>query len=431
MRIKSALTVEVLPMRIKPVLTALVLDLCFENLLITCFCTFVGLHFFCTAGSMKHAAKESDNMEKILFQRGSFIIKLSTIADSKIVDLLADTLWGTPGKLQYRQKNLHTYLPLNQNTHWISVYRGEQILGVFVLLKRMIHIGKQSIAAYHIRYLAAAASLLIGSAKSAGENDKKQRKSPIRDAFMQIFEDPAVIDPDYIPGTAAVYYAYVEGENVRSMQMTADFGLSPSRVFSALPFSRFSPKKHPLVSAPENHELEFIKSRLLEKYSQFGFFFADHLFYEGEYLVYREAEKIVAGVKIIQQNWILESMPGISGKLLLNVLPKIPVASKILDPKDFKFLLFDHFFSSPGFEHCLYPLLETALSLHRVNMGLIWADRESPLAKMVLADNKLGFIAKIKSAANATLITRYHHCDDEMVQFLKERPVYLSSFDMA
>lgn len=372
-------------------------------------------------------------MERILFERGSFAIKLRTVADSDIVDLLAGTLWGTPGKLQYRQQNLRKYLPLNLNPCWVSTHRGDKIMGVFCILRRKIQVQGSLMDAYHIRYLAAASDILISTAPDAvsGSVQRKQRKSPIRDAFMQVFEDPMVVDPERDPNAPCVYYAYIEYDNSRSIQMTANFGFSGSRTFSALPFSRFFPKSHAGITRIQDHEKPELRQHWISNFTRQSFFFDDHLFYLGQTYVCKVDGRIVASVNAINQHWQIESMPGFSGKLLLNVFPKLPFFSKILDPDNFRYVLFDQIYLENGFEDRLYPILETALADNKVNMGLIWADTESALASQVKADNKLGFIAAIKSEANAALITRFHHTDDKTKDFLLQNPLYLSALDMA
>ncbi len=368
-------------------------------------------------------------MDTILFERGSFSIRLQSEPSEQVIDLLAGTRWGTPGKLQYRQLNLRKNLPLNLNARWITTYRGDQLLGVFAILKRQIIIKNESLDAYHVRYLAASASILTGAGKDA--TVKKQRKSPIRDSFLKIFEDPTVIDPDRKPDAPCVFYAYVEQGNIRSMQMDADFGFVQTRTFSAITFSRFFPSLNKQVAEPDKDDFSRLEELLRQRFAGHGFFFDDHLFYKGKYLVFKDKNRIVAGVKVILQNWAIDYMPGLSGKIMLNVLPKLPILSKIMKPENFEFLLFDHIVLLPGYEHCIYPLLESALAAYKVNMGLIWADVEDPVNSLVSTGGKLGFIARIKERANAELTARYHNCDRDTIRFLEENPLFLSSFDMA
>lgn len=80
----------------------------------------------------------------------------------------------------------------------------------------------------------------------------------------------------------------------------------------------------------------------------------DRLFYGGNYFVLEAGGEIVAGVQANPVRWRLVSMPGLSGKLIMHVVPHLPVMGRLIQPDRYAFAALEALYVRPGHgRHCL------------------------------------------------------------------------------
>ena len=51
---------------------------------------------------------------------------------------------------------------------------------------------------------------------------------------------------------------------------------------------------------------------------------------EAPYFVWEENGEVLAGVEVKSIHWAIKSIPGLGGKIIVNVIPKLPFISHIL-----------------------------------------------------------------------------------------------------
>ena len=99
-----------------------------------------------------------------------------------------------------------------------------------------------------------------------------------------------------------------------------------------------------------------------------------YLFKNNDYYVYKVNGKIVAGIQVFDVHWRIDAMPGLKGKLLVKLLPYIPLIKRIINPKDYQFLATEGLFWENGYESKVQELLETVLAEKNKNSMLMWFD---------------------------------------------------------
>jgi hypothetical protein len=171
--------------------------------------------------------------------------------------------------------------------------------------------------------------------------------------------------------------------------------------------------------------------RLMDQYKETNFFFTSHVFHIGDYYVFEKENEIVAGLQAISDHWVVQNLPGVSGKLIMALLPSMPLLSRLFNPRDFKLALFEGIFVKPGHEADLFRLMESVLADMGLHTAFIPADSESPLFEIVHQPHKLGLLNRLVSETPVQLIARFQGFSEAEVAAFREQPAYISAFDMA
>lgn len=228
---------------------------------------------------------------------------------------------------------------------------------------------------------------------SSSENPFKS--SSIRKAAQEVFKNPAEFLGDVKENQKAIFYGYVELDNEESLNICRQFEFQPTTQFQILPFSRLSPKKDERVGLVYEKEKEAVKASIRGAYEHCSFFTPQGLFRIGDYYVLRKKGEIVAGVQAIPEKWVIENLGGLSGSILMGLLPRLPWLSRLFNPNDFNFLLFEGGFWKPGHIEDYLSLLESVL----------W--EKGYYSAMILADEKDESLNHIK---NLGTLARFTNC---------------------
>ena len=78
------------------------------------------------------------------------------------------------------------------------------------------------------------------------------------------------------------------------------------------------------------------------------------------------------------------------GKIILNVVPMIPLLNRLFNPKKFEFLIFEGLFFKSGKEHRLHELFESLLVTEKLYSALFWMDKKCPVYNSLNKYGKLG-----------------------------------------
>ena len=153
------------------------------------------------------------------------------------------------------------------------------------------------------------------------------------------------------------------------------------------------------------------------------------IFLHDNYFVIRENGEIVAGCQFHRVHWVINRMPGMMGKVLMNVIPLIPVLNKLFNPKKFEFLGFEGIYVKPGFENKLVELFEGLLAKEKLKSAMYWMGKSCPVRKRILENSKTGLIHSFIKESDVFIMAAFHDLNDEEISDLKSRPLFVSGFD--
>lgn len=370
-----------------------------------------------------------------LFQRGSWSLEKSTKAAPELVDLLANTIWGTPGKTLYQHLDTRQRVLQLQGAHYLNLRRAGKLTAGLTLCQRRTQDASGHSNAFYIRYLSMAEALRVKrpNALSAGPDAALMIRpgSFLKNALYELFQEPdRLADP--LQDTANTFlYAYVESENRRSRQICNAFGFERIRSFTTLPFSRFFPKRHQQVNKAQAGDQAEILEHVEAQYQGYNLLFTDHLFPGDHYYVFKKAEKIVAGVRAMPVHWVINNLPGISGKLTLHLVPYLPLISRLFNPGGFRFAAFEGLFFLPGHEQELFALLEGVLAELQLHTALFSLDNESDLFQFLLSSGQLGLLHHLHAASAVDVLVRFAADPAANLAAYRKAPAYISALDLS
>lgn len=348
-------------------------------------------------------------------------LEVTTKAPSDVRALLTSTVYGMEGKMQYRHKNASLRIDQLINPHFIVLRRAGKLLGTAGFLFREITFNQQRIPSYYVRYLS-----IVNKLQSERKTRKNYKLGLIKSGLQEIITEHFSSKSD-----PAVLYSYIEEKNKFSLDLCELYGFQKIRELSTFIFSRVSPKKNPCVFLYEEKDASFIQSQLAKEYKEYNFFFTEAVFKGGNYYVYKENEKIVAGIKATKTEWEVLNIPGFTGFLIQNLFPYLPLLSRLFNSKSMRFVAFEAAFCEEGSEDLLIKLMESSCAMENCNLGILWADSESELATKMKASGDLGLLNKLKKDVPANIVAKLINIGTKEKQLFFEQPAYISALDLS
>lgn len=368
-------------------------------------------------------------------------VKVEQEPGEEIRNHLKNTVLGTPGKLRYKHTSFDTKFPFLGRIYFIILRKADKLLGSIAFSLREVGFADRTLDAWYIRYFSVHAPLRDKTYKrqrlKRSEKKKlKKKKKPHGDSLLKNFVQPYFDEPDnYLleaegKNLPSVIYAYVERENLRSWNFTELVGCETVGQIHTSIFSRYSPKKHPDVSAIEASEKEAMLDRLREFYRNYTFFTTQNIFYGDHYLVYRKDGEILAGCQANPEVWKLYDYPGGINKFLMKHATRLPVIRKMFVPGYQQFIAIEGIWYKEGCEKYLHALFETACAIHGEYSAVIWLDGNSPLHKKIRELGRLGIIDRLLKTAEGDIRVKFNGDEEKNRQAYYDLPAYISCFDM-
>lgn len=346
------------------------------------------------------------------------LFKRDTIPPQSVFDLLKSTLIGTNGTLYQLLDTEQKIHDLHQPT-FIYLERNEKAIANFTVCKRDITIGDSTAPSLYIRYFAVAHLFQGGQSKSEG-------KSEFHAYFKALF-NTSNYNPVLPKYEKVMYWAFIDPDNFRSFNMNEQFGFQTIGSFKTTAFSRVNPK-HTTVERAKSNDHKFILGAIRSFYKGYQLFSPIHLFEHDHYFLIRKKGEIVCGIQANPVHWKIKNLPGISGRLMLKLAPKIPRIKKLINPENHQFLATEGLFWKPGFECEIVNLLEGVLAITGHHSLLIWTDsKNDSISELAI---KWGFIQRMKKNNLVHIVAKFNGYSDKEISELRERPKYLSGFDM-
>lgn len=297
--------------------------------------------------------------------------------------LIARTVLGSNGA-RYRHINPLEQLHKLDNPLYFSLLSNEQCLGNITLCQRN--------KSLYLRYF----TFHPGFQASINPLKKsKPHKSILKNQINEFFNS-------VMSGQHPSIYAYIEPENIRSLALATEFDFTKQADITMFHFSRRFPKTSNQFKILTYEEaIPFIRSQ-----------FCDQTYYfenpkSGVYAGWFIHNKLTIIARFHTGCWEIQSLKGRFGKVLLKIIPWIPVIKKLIAPAHHKFAAFDSFLSlnSSIDSKAVNDFLTAGLAHFQVHHMMHWVDENSTESQYI-AHIRWGLLHKILGKASINLVVK-------------------------
>jgi hypothetical protein len=370
---------------------------------------------------------------KTVFSYKNLEVKVSKETNDEINSLLASTIVGSEGGMQYTMRDIPARIANYGDTiRLVSLIRNFSLAAVIGACYRECVLGSSIHRCTYLRFLSFRQQ--YQTEKVIRKNARKEKESSTTDTFrnqaLRIFSKPHLLDfPGVQENDRHLLYCFVESKNERSKNLIQQAGYEYIRSFLTLAFSRFNPKPDPRVSVITPEEFPVVLEQLRRFYDGYSFYFDPFQSHTHCYHVLRENGRIIAGVSAIPTVYVIRNVPGVWGWIMMKVLPFAPLFRKLFSPGHFRFVSLGSIFYEPGREETLAPLFESVCAASGLNTALTWADDRGPLFDSLRATVRMGALNRMLNAKPGLIYARFLNYSDEEKEKFYDAPAYISGFD--
>lgn len=350
-------------------------------------------------------------MEKsLILKDGNFSIWKEKGIPVEAIEFLDSISWGSEGAV-YEHKNTRENFRFITNPYLISITDNEKIIGTAVFCNPLVMVAGQTFNYYYTRYFASSPVI--------------RGKGVVKKLAIRVMS--SVREGETMK---TIFVGFVEKGNKSSYKVSESAGYRNIGTIKTVGFSRFFPKKAARIQQIRNEaEKKEIIKLLKNQYRQHALVQFDYLFIHDNYFVIREKGEIVAGCQFHKAHWVINKMPGLMGKIILKIVPRLPLLNKLFNPKKFEFLAFEGLFFIPGKEKLLYELFEGLLAREKLKSALFWMGEKCPWYKAIKQYGRSGLINKFVKDSDVYIMASYQNMTDEEVFATENSPLYASGFD--
>ncbi len=312
----------------------------------------------------------------IFYQEGQITITVGQTFDDFAVALLKKTIYGTKGP-KYQHTGQEVKLRDIKNPIFFILRRKDETIGFYCLCEREIGVGTEKYLGYYGRYLA------------VDENYKGN-------GYGKLLKKVAVEYVETHGSSPSVLYSYIEENNTKSLIISQKMGFASITTLDTVVFSRLYPKADNRVSRINKIELPAILEKLESQNADTIFRTFENINYQNNYFILKENGRIVAGLQANPARWKIIEMAGLGGKILLKVLPNIPILKRLINPENYDFVAIEGIFIESGSDEFLYPLMEGVLHHFSMTSALFELDSKSKILKIFKDRGNLGLLNAVK-----------------------------------
>lgn len=224
-------------------------------------------------------------------------------------------------------------------------------------------------------------------------------------------------------------FAYIEETTEITLNISEHTGHSIEADIPLQLFSRLMPRRDERAGHIREAELQPVLQGLERLYANHELADFHSSIRPEETYVYRRDDRITASMQAELLNWEIVSMPGLFGRLLLDVAPRLPGWNNILNLRDLKVLRFGNIFFEKDLKVDLFSLAESCLAAHGARVGLIMLDSKSKVLQTLLSYGNFGLLSRALKG-NVKLHIEAANMSEDLLSRLKKRPLLVSPADV-
>ena len=348
--------------------------------------------------------------KRLILQEDEYSIWRHEGIPDEALEFLDRIAWGNDGAV-YEHKNTEEHIRLLHCPTLMAVHEYDKIQGTAVFCNTMVTAGNAEYNCYYIRYFAS-------SKEIRGKGVMKKYGIKVMESVREDEKEKTI------------FFACIERGNKASYRTVESAGYENIGVIKTNGFSRYFPATNKNMEQVTSDEVrKEVLSLLKKQYEEHAIVQFNSIFLHDDYFVIRENGEIVAGCQFHRVHWVINRMPGIMGKIVMNVVPMIPILNKLFNPKQFEFLAFEGIYVKPGYEHKLVDLFEGLLAKEKLKSSMYWMGETCPIRKRILENSKTGLIHSFIKESDVFIMAAFHDLNEQEIADLKARPLFVSGFD--
>lgn len=346
----------------------------------------------------------------ILFNEGGYSIKKYHGIPDEAITFLDSIAWGNEGAL-YEHRNTEEHIKLLHNPIFIGLFENEKIQATGVFSITPVTVNGKVFNCNYFRYFAS-------SKEIRGKGIVKKLTIKV----MQLLTEREK--------AKTIFFACVEKENKSSYNVCKSAGYIPIGTIKTLGFSRFFPKfNEKTKQIKSKQEKEEVIGLLQKAYKQHSLVQFNSLFINDNYFVIKENDQIIAGCQYHRAHWVINNMKGISGKIIMTIVPLIPIINKLFNPKKFEFLAFEGIYYKAGYEDKLYLLFESLLAKEGLKSSMFWMGKNCMFRDKIMNYGNLGMIHSFIKDSDVELMASFKNMNEKEILDFKSSQIFASAFD--
>lgn len=340
----------------------------------------------------------------VIYQEGRFRINVTSLPAPGAIELLQLTCYGTSG-IRYQQTGQTEKLADIGKAIYFHLYDESRLVGFFCLDPRDITFLGAHIDGYYGRYFAIAPEyqgLSLGS---------------------RLIEEVTRFIRTRIHGPSMIY-VYVESRNTRSVNCFTNNGYRQVSHCKTFVFRRMFPRRVYQVVSCADDQLDEVRESIADACRGAQFLTTKRIGYRENYFLCFDQDRLVGGLQANPVTWRFQSMPGISGRMMMHLLPLVPIANRLFQP-EYQFLAVDSVHLLQGQKAEVPAMLESVLAYTGAYSMILQSDTTF---RRTLDGNDAGAISGYQHGVSTGIYCLPIHFPDGDWVF-DDSECFISSFD--
>lgn len=351
-------------------------------------------------------------------------LKVFRSANDQILEILNHNIIGTPEQsMLYQHRCVPNKIKEISDPYYACLIKQNRIIGTCCFCNRQTIDSGSFIRSFYIRYF----SFRDAFRRKQFSEKKPSRLTQLRMEIKTLLNGQML---DTTPDEKFYHYAYVDPRNTRSMELCKEFGFEIVRQYSTIIFNRIIPKQNEIqIDEVTSEQQSSVRALLNDFYKEYNMFSFENLFGNRKYYVIKDPNgKILAGTQVNADHWRILSLPGLSGKIILNTFSYLPYLNRLFN-KEYRFLTLEGIYYAQGFEKMLGPLFENLLFKYRLNSAIAVVDIDTELYKTMKSID-LGMVDKLNKEVTGNVICKFSNFSNEERELFHGQPAYISGIDV-
>jgi GNAT superfamily N-acetyltransferase len=297
----------------------------------------------------------------------------SSRPDQQFVEFLESIVWGSGG-VQYTMHHLADILNRLGDPVFFSLTEAGRLAAVTTLNRKTVVLDGQRYPAVY------SYGISVDPAKRRQGYGTLLAEQRLRYGLNHL-------------GDKGLFYGYVEAGNASSLRTNMKAGSRSMGRYHALLLSRLRPRDDGYCRGLPESKRDQVVQLLSVQYKNHNLVDFDDSVDVEQCYIREQGSDIVAGVQCgPPRRLTIRHLPGVSGLLLVRLLPHIPLLGRLIPRRNFHFLTFGNMYVKSGREKELFKLMEALLARHGLNFGMMYLDRRSPVFQRLTAAGAFGLL---------------------------------------